>query len=82
MVQQPTEQVKHLQDRPHDWADATDEEIVDALLNRVEFVCLRWMAFVERERPHCLRRSLLLFEDLGGYLAAPARRWLRGGRRR
>jgi hypothetical protein len=72
--------MKHLQERPDDWLDATDQEWVDALLDRPPFIDPLFMAHAQRARPHCLRRALLLHRDTGGYLGAPARRWLKGGR--
>lgn len=76
----PAETGKHLQERPDEWASATDEEWVAALLDRQPFVDPRFMNYAQGHRPHCLRRSLLLHQDMGGYLGAPARRWLKTGR--
>lgn len=72
--------MKHLQERREDWTDATDEEYVDALLHRAKFLDPFFHNYVVRTRPHCLRRALLLHADLGGYLGAPALRFLRGRR--
>lgn len=74
---EPFSEKPHLQDRPDDWIDASDEEIVDALMNRQPFVDPRFMAYIQRSRPHCLRRSILLHEQMGGYVSPIARRWLR-----
>lgn len=70
--------MKHLQERPDDWLTATDEEWTAALLDHPTLIDPRFMAHAERCRPHCLRRALLLHADTGGYLGAPARRWLKG----
>lgn len=70
--------MKHLQDRRDDWADATDQEVTEALLDMPTLICPFFMAYVQSSRPQSLRRSLLLHEDMGGYIGAPARRWLKG----
>lgn len=70
----------HLQDRRDDWADASDEEWVLALLNPPALICPFFMAYAQRCRSHCLRKALLLHEQCGGFPGRPARRFL--GRRR
>lgn len=70
----------HLQERRADWHDATDAEHLDALTDRQPFICPMWMAYLQRTRPHVLRRSILLHEDMGGFVGAPGRRFLRRGR--
>ena len=70
----------HLQVRRKDWADASDDEFVEALLSMPPLIDPFFMAYVKNHRPHCLRRALVLHADLGGYLGAPARRWLDGDR--
>ncbi len=72
--------MKHLQDRRDDWADATDQEWTDALLNTPALIDPFFMNYAKRSRPHCLRRALLLHADMGGILGAPAIRWLKGRR--
>jgi hypothetical protein len=66
----------HLQDRRDDWADATDDEWADALLDMPALIDPLFMAYAKRHRPEALRRALLLHESLGGYLGTPARAWL------
>lgn len=73
--------MSHLQDRRDDWESATDEEVIDALLDRPAYGHdPRFFNFMRRTRPHCLRQSLLLHEAMGGYLGVPALRFL--GRKR
>lgn len=72
----------HLQARRDDWETATEEELVDALLDRPAFIDPGWMNWLERNRPQALRRYLGLHRDLGGYIGPPAHRFLRTGRSR
>jgi hypothetical protein len=72
--------MKHLQHRPEDWATATDEQWIDALLDWQSPVDPRWMRFAEQRRPDCLRRALSMHAQINGPLGVPARRWLRTGR--
>ena len=72
--------MEHLQDRPDDWETATDMEHLEALADHQPVVQPFWMAYLRNHRPHVLRRRLLLFQEMGGYLGRPARCWL--GRRR
>lgn len=80
-MQEPLNERPHLQNRRDDWEEATDAEVLDALLNRPPYghdpLFFNW---IRNHRPHCLRRSLLLHEQMGGYLGAPALRFL--GRKR
>jgi len=71
---------EHLQNRPNDWASATDDEWTAALLDTPPLICPFFMSYAQNHRPQCLRRALLLHKDTGGYLGAPARRWLKGSR--
>lgn len=70
----------HLMHRPHDWPTATDDEWTAALLDTPRPIEPRFMAYARNHRAHCLRRALLLHADTGGFLGAPAKRFLRGGR--
>lgn len=70
--------MEHLQDRPNDWPTATDEEWTKALMKVPAFIDPFFMAYAQRHRPHCLRRAILLHQDLGGFVGRPAQRWLRG----
>lgn len=79
---EPIEEREHLMHRPLDWELSSDQEWLDALSRTPRPVDPRFMAFAENQRPHVLRQALLLFEQMGGHLAMPARRWLgRRGRR-
>lgn len=62
---------------PEAWEAAPDEELVSAPLERKRFVNPGFIAWLEQHRPAALRRSLLLFRDLGGVLGAPAKRFLK-----
>jgi hypothetical protein len=74
-----TQQRKPLPDRPQDWDEASEEEIVSTLLEQTCFVDPRWLSWVRQKRPAALRRALLLHADLGGYLGPLAIRFLKGG---
>ena len=70
---------EQLQNQPEQWAEATDEQIIHALLQPVRFVNPCWMAWLRRERPAALASYLRLFAAGGGHLGRPAQRFL-GGR--
>ena len=70
----------HLQAQPAEmWERATDDEIVEALHNLPRFIDPRFMNYCKHDRPAALRRQLIEHQERGGYLGAPARRWLGGG---
>lgn len=68
-------------DRPDDWRSATDTEICEELSRPKKFVDPAFINYVLHFRPNCMRRYLILHEQMGGYVGAPARRWLRGEKR-
>jgi hypothetical protein len=70
--------MKHLADRRDDWAGASDEEWVHAILSVPRPTDPFFINYAQRQRPEAVRRAL--HADMGGYLGAPARRWLRGQR--
>lgn len=78
-MREPLEEREHLMHRPLDWEASSDTEWLDALSRTPRPVDPRFIAHAQIRRPHVLRQALLLFEQLGGYLAGPARRFL--GRR-
>ena len=75
-MREPLNEKPHLQDRRDDWADASDEDWIDALLHPPTLICPFWLNYARQHRPHCLRRSLLLHESLGGWLGPPALKFL------
>ncbi len=68
--------MSHLQDRPDDWATASQEETIQALFQAPRFINPFWMAFLRRERPGVLAKQLKLHAAGGGHLGQPARRLL------
>lgn len=66
----------HPQNQPDTWTLLTDEQIVQALLQPVQFVNPCWMAYLKRDRPAALSAYLRLHAAQGGTLGPPARRFL------
>jgi len=80
-MSEPIEEREHLMHRPLDWEAASDAEWLDALSRTPRPVDPTFMAHAQNQRPHVLRQSLVLFEQMGGFLGLPARRWLGRGKR-
>lgn len=68
----------HIQDLGlSDWQQASDEEHIQGLFQRPEFINPRWMAYLERERPNIMTKFLQMWQAQGGYMSPIAHRRLR-----